>query len=103
LTNSAARISAFRQTSLLQSAWKPARIAAAFSTSTARRSNAGEGDYELVAKLKDEISMENEMKENEGIPTSVKDYMENGPFEVLDVPGQEEVVLTRQFGDEKSV
>jgi len=43
------------------------------------------------------------MKENEGIPTSVKDYMENGPFEILDVPGQEEVVLTRQFGDEKLV
>jgi len=44
--------------------------------------------------------MENEMKDSEGVPTSVKDYIENGPFEVHDVPGQEEVVLTRQFGDE---
>jgi len=44
--------------------------------------------------------METDMKEQEGIPTSVKDFIENGPFEIHDVPGQEEVVLTRQFGDE---
>lgn len=61
---------------------------------------AAEGDEELVAKLEAEISMENEMKEVEGIPTSVKDYMENGPFDIHDVPGQEEVILKRQFGDE---
>jgi len=59
-----------------------------------------DGDEELIAKLESEISMENEMKEVEGIPTSVKDYIENGPFEIHDVPGQEEVVLTRQLGDE---
>lgn len=45
--------------------------------------------------------MENEMKEEGGVPTSVKDYVENGPFEVIDTPGQEDVVLTRTFGDEK--
>jgi complement component 1 Q subcomponent-binding protein len=44
--------------------------------------------------------METDMKEQEGVPTSVKDFIENGPFEIHDVPGQEEVVLTRQFGDE---
>lgn len=41
------------------------------------------------------------MKDETGVPTSVKDYLENSPFEVIDVPGQEDVVLTRQFGDEK--
>jgi len=41
------------------------------------------------------------MKEDGGVPTSVKDYLENGPFEVIDIPGQEDVVLSRQFGDEK--
>lgn len=41
------------------------------------------------------------MMEEGGIPTSVRDYLENGPFEILDTPGNEEVVLTRQFGDEK--
>jgi len=54
-----------------------------------------------VAKLESEIAMENEMKEDGGVPTSVKDYLENGPFEVIDIPGQEDVVLSRQFGDEK--
>jgi complement component 1 Q subcomponent-binding protein len=89
--------------SLLQLAWKPARTqcAAAFSTSTIRPAKAGEGDDELIAKLDSEIQMEQEMKEESDIPTSVKDYLENGPFEIIDTPGQEEVVLVRQFGDEK--
>jgi complement component 1 Q subcomponent-binding protein len=89
--------------SLLQSAWKPARTqcAAAFSTSTIRPAKAGEGDDELIAKLESEIQMEQEMKEESDIPTSVKDYLENGPFKIIDTPGVEEVVLTRQFGDEK--
>ena len=54
----------------------------------------------MVAKLESEIQMENEMSDEGDMPTSVKDYLENGPFEILDTPGQEEVVLTRQFGDE---
>jgi complement component 1 Q subcomponent-binding protein len=89
--------------SLLQSGWKPARTqcAAAFSTSTFRPAKAGEGDDELIAKLDSEIQMEQEMKEESDIPTSVKDYLENGPFEIIDTPGQEEIVLVRQFGDEK--
>jgi complement component 1 Q subcomponent-binding protein len=65
-----------------------------------RGSKAGEGDDELVAKLESEIRMESEIKEDDGLPTSVKDYLENGPFEIHDVPGREDVVLTRQFGDE---
>ena len=101
MTTSAIRRPVARPFSLPQT-WKPTRTqyAATFST-TARRSKAGESDDELVAKLESEIQMENEMKDAEGIPTSVKDYLENGPFELLDTPGQEEVVLTRQFGDEK--
>jgi complement component 1 Q subcomponent-binding protein, mitochondrial len=63
-------------------------------------SKVGEGDAELVAKLESEIEMENEMKEEEGVPSSIKDYLENGPFELHDTPGREDVTLTRQFGDE---
>lgn len=66
-----------------------------------RREKAGEGDDELAAKLDSEIQMESEMKDAEGVPTSVKDYLENGPFEITDIPGSELVTLTRQFGDEK--
>lgn len=61
---------------------------------------AGEVDDELVAKLDSEISMEQEMKENSEVPQSVREYLENGPFEIQDVEGSEEVVLTRTFGDE---
>jgi complement component 1 Q subcomponent-binding protein, mitochondrial len=102
LTSSAIRRPA-RPASLLQSAWKPAapRYAAAFSTSTIRRAQAAEGDEELVAKLESEIQVENEMKTD--VPTSVKDYLQNGPFKIIDTPGEEEVVLTRTFGDEKCV
>jgi complement component 1 Q subcomponent-binding protein len=67
-----------------------------------KSAESSEGDAELAAKLESEIQMENEMKDEQGgIPTSVKDYLENGPFEIIDTPGQEDVVLTRQFGDEK--
>lgn len=45
--------------------------------------------------------MEDEIKNQEEVPPSVKDYLENGPFKVIDTPGQEEVVLIRTFGDEK--
>lgn len=102
LTSSAIRRPAVQRVSLLQSAWKPAKTqyTAAFSTSISRRSTGGEGDEELIAKLDSEIQMENEMKEATEIPTSVTEYLENGPFKIIDTPGQEEVILTRQFGDE---
>jgi len=101
LTSSTIRRPA-RPVSLLQSAWRPAKsqFAAAFSTSTFRRESAGEVDDELVAKFESEIQMEQEMRDADEVPTSVKDYLENGPFEIIDIPGHEEVVLTRTYGDE---
>lgn len=102
LANSTVRQPAARQVFLSHSAWRPARTqySAAFSTTAIRASKAAEGDEELVAKLESEIEMENEMKEEGGVPTSIKDYLENGPFELQDIPGREDVTLTRQFGDE---
>ena len=102
LTSPAVRRPAARQVTLLQPAWKPSRTqyAAAFSTSAIRAQQAAESDEELLVKLESEIEMENEMKEEGGIPTSIKDYLENGPFELHDTPGSEEVVLTRKFGNE---
>jgi len=61
---------------------------------------AGEVDEELISKFESELQMEQEMRDADEVPTSVKDYLENGPFEITDTPGQEEVVLTRKFGDE---
>jgi complement component 1 Q subcomponent-binding protein len=59
-----------------------------------------EGDAELVAKIASEIEMETEMKEEQDVSTTVQDYLENGPFKITDIPGQEDVILTRQFGSE---
>lgn len=91
--------------SILQSLSKPARsqLVAAFSTSTVRMEKAGEVDEELVSKFESEIQMEEEMRDTDEVPTSIKDFLENGPFEITDIPGHEEVVLTRQFGNETCV
>lgn len=75
--------------------------AAAFSTTTGRRAADGETDDELSAKLESEIAIENEMSASEEQPASIKDFLENSPFELVDVPGQEVVKLIRDFGDEK--
>lgn len=77
------------------------RSSVAFSTTVLRRAPAGEVDEELSAKLATELEYENSVKEHEVLPASIKDFLENGPFEVTDVPGKEDVILTRTFGNEK--
>ena len=73
----------------------------AFSTSIFQRAAAGETDEELSAKLASEIEFEQDVKENEPLPASIKDFLDNGPFEIQDTPGKEEVTLNRTFGNEK--
>ncbi|KLU84791.1 hypothetical protein MAPG_03827 [Magnaporthiopsis poae ATCC 64411] len=82
------------------SALRTARQPAAFSTSALRRSAAGEIERDLAAKLESEIEFESQVKESEEEPASIKDFLENGPFEIKDIPGQEKVVLTRNYGNE---
>lgn len=84
-----------------QSAFLRTRQTSAFSTTVFRRAAATEVDEELSSKLASEIEYENDVKENEPMPVSIKDFLENGPFEIQDTPGKEEVVLTRTFGQEK--
>lgn len=81
------------------------RSGASFSTSAANRRAAadGETDDELSAKIESEIQIEEEMKASEQEPSSVKDFINNSPFELIDTPGQEVVKLVRSFGDEKWV
>jgi hypothetical protein len=40
---------------------------------------------ELVAKLQSEISMEEDMKEDDDLSVNIKEYLENSPFEVCAV------------------
>ncbi|KND87445.1 Mitochondrial acidic protein mam33, partial [Tolypocladium ophioglossoides CBS 100239] len=93
-----ARPSAFVK---MSSALRPAHAVAAFSTTVGRRAADGETDDELSAKLESEIQIEEDMKANEQQPASVKDFLDNSPFELVDTAGQEVVKLTRSFGDEK--
>lgn len=62
---------------------------------------AGEVDEEISAKLASEIEFEQDVKRNEPLPASIKDFLDNSPFKVEDVPGKDDVILTRDFGDEK--
>lgn len=41
------------------------------------------------------------MKANEQEPASIKDFLNNSAFELIDTPGQEVVKLVRNFGNEK--
>jgi len=41
------------------------------------------------------------MKEDEDLSANIKDYLENSPFEIEDKPGNQEIVLTRTYNDEK--
>jgi len=81
------------------SALRPAQ--AAFSTTSFRK--ATENDGELSAKLESEIKIEEDIKASEQDPASIKDFLNNSAFELVDTPGQEIVKLVREFGDEKSV
>ncbi|XWW92336.1 hypothetical protein V2A60_000259 [Cordyceps javanica] len=72
-----------------------------FSTTAGRRAADGETDDELSAKIESEIQIEEEMKAGEQEPSSVKDFISNSPFELIDTPGQEVVKLVRTFGEEK--
>lgn len=72
----------------------------AFSTSVFRRA-ASEADKELSEKLASEIEFEEDVKDTEDLPASVQDFIQNGPFDIKDTPGSEEVVLTRNYNSEK--
>ncbi|KAK6842908.1 Mitochondrial acidic protein MAM33 [Apiospora arundinis] len=90
--------------SLLKAAtWAPLRssqFTSSFSTTPLRSAPAGEVDEELALKLDSELQFESEMKENEQLPASIKDFLDNSSFELVDTPGKEDVVLKRKFGNE---
>ncbi|KAF2660649.1 mitochondrial glyco protein [Lophiostoma macrostomum CBS 122681] len=104
LSTKAARpqTSLFRQTAAFQPAWAQSapRLTASFHLSAIRRQDS-DVYAELAAKLQSEISTEEDVREDADLSSNIKDYLENSAFEIEDKPGQQEVVLTRTFGDEK--
>lgn len=105
LTNMTARRSPSSAASLLRSPFtslRPQVSASAFSTSVFRRAAAqNEVDEELSAKLQTEIQFETEAKDIEMQPSSIKDFLDGGLFEVEDIAGQQDVILRRTYGSEK--
>ncbi|CAJ2509219.1 Uu.00g142450.m01.CDS01 [Anthostomella pinea] len=89
---------------LLKSSWTPFRTSqftSAFSTTPFRQSANSAVDEELSVKLESELQFEGELKESEQVPASVKDFLENSPFELKDTSGKEDVFLTRTYENEK--
>ena len=60
-------------------------------------------DQELSAKFESELQLEKETRDTTELPPHVKNFLENRSFTLHDTPGQEEFILTRTFGDERSV
>ncbi|KAE8351258.1 mitochondrial glyco protein [Aspergillus coremiiformis] len=86
---------------ILQSALKPS--SAAFSTSRAFKQSPVEGDFELVAKLEDELKHEKAsgLEDLESSVQNIQYVLQNNSWEVKDVPGDQEIVLTKKLGNEE--
>ncbi|KAE8136372.1 mitochondrial glyco protein [Aspergillus pseudotamarii] len=86
---------------ILQSALKPSY--AAFSTSSVFKQSQAEGDFELAAKLEDELKHEKAsgLEDLDSSVQNIQYVLQNNSWEVKDVPGDQEVVLTKKFGNEE--
>ncbi|OOF96711.1 hypothetical protein ASPCADRAFT_206887 [Aspergillus carbonarius ITEM 5010] len=76
---------------------------AAFSTSRAFKQSPAEGDVELVAKLEEELKHEKAsgLEDLESSVQNIQYVLQNNSWEVKDVPGEQEVILTKKFGNEE--
>ncbi|CAK7565316.1 MAG: Mitochondrial acidic protein mam33 [Sporothrix epigloea] len=102
IASAAVRPSLCSAASCLRSATLTRASVSAFTSAAIRQLPANtEVDSELSSKLASEIQFETEIRENEPEATSVKDFLESGLFEIEDIPGREEVVLRRTYGNEK--
>jgi complement component 1 Q subcomponent-binding protein len=101
MTAASLRQSVARPSTFAKASSVAALRSAAFSTTPFRAAAASEANEELSAKLESELQIEEELQDSEQQPASIKDFLENGPFELVDTPGQEVVKLTRTFGEEK--
>ncbi|KAJ6087430.1 hypothetical protein N7467_006344 [Penicillium canescens] len=84
----------------LKQAVKPAY--AAFSTSSVFKAPASEGDIDLLAKLQDELKHEksSDIPEFEEQQENIDAIVKNGEWTVKDVEGEQEVILSKKFGNE---
>lgn len=69
---------------------------------TWRKIDSESANEELAAKLNSEIALEKD-NQDDAFRESIKEYLDNSDFQIEDVAGQEEVHLTRTYGDEKYI
>ncbi|TDL18726.1 mitochondrial glyco protein [Rickenella mellea] len=69
-------------------------------SSCARGEGASAADIALVSKLKEEIKYEKETAAEVGEPEFIKEFESHGTWKIHESPGQDEVTLTRTFGNE---
>ncbi|CAI7577244.1 unnamed protein product [Penicillium glandicola] len=81
-------------------ATKPAY--AAFSTSSIFKAPSSDVDIDLLAKLEDELKHEksSEIPEFEDQLEAIEETIKLGEWQVKDVAGEQEVILTKKFGTE---
>ncbi|KAF7316144.1 F-box domain-containing protein [Mycena indigotica] len=68
-------------------------------SATSRALKAGSSDISLSQKLSEELKYEKEAEEGQE-PEFVRDFASQGIWQIKDTPGDNEIVLTRQFGNE---
>ena len=85
-----------------QTIWSPNRspIYSSFSTSSFRHEPATDSDQELSAKLNREIQLEQSSRDSAALPESIQAYLDRSGFQVHDLRGTQDVVLSKQFENE---
>ncbi|PTU17481.1 hypothetical protein P175DRAFT_0504770 [Aspergillus ochraceoroseus IBT 24754] len=88
---------------LLQTSLKQALQPSCAAFSTCKAVKQAEGDIELVAKLEDELKHEKAsgLEDLDSSVQNIQYVLQNNSWEVKDVPGEQEVVLTKKFGGEE--
>ncbi|KAL4926897.1 MAM33 family protein [Aspergillus undulatus] len=91
------------QTNFIQPSLKQAIRPSYAAFSTCRAFRQAEGDAELSAKLEDELKHEKSsgLEDLEASVSNIQYVLQNNSWEVKDVPGEQEVVLTKKFNNEE--
>ncbi|KAF2758269.1 mitochondrial glyco protein [Pseudovirgaria hyperparasitica] len=95
--------SILRNSPFLRTTWAPTtpKVLSSFHTSAARRDATSQ---ELEAMLRQEAEYEEKQvqaMDSENYSPGIKEYLENSAFTLEDIPGNDEVSLTRQYENEK--
>ncbi|KAL4980631.1 mitochondrial glycoprotein [Aspergillus desertorum] len=96
-------VSNLPKTSFIQPSLKQAIRPSQAAFSTCRAFRQAEGDAELAAKLEDELKHEKSsgLEDLESSVQNIQYVLQNNSWEVKDVPGEQEVVLSKKFENEE--